>query len=128
MLRWLLELGFDVERTDEFGNTALIQATEAGFNQGVELLLGAGAQIDREHNGGTALAEARTRTLAERLLQAGANPRFLGNEGRRVIIGLPADPDVRLLERVTKSEFLRRGLVVSARRTRSEWRSHFGLA
>ncbi len=107
MLRWLLELGFDVERTDEFGTTALIQATEAGFDQGVELLLGARAQIDREHNGGTALAEARTRTLAERLLQAGANPRFLGNEGRRVIIGLLADPDMRLLERVTKSEFLR---------------------
>lgn len=107
MLRWLLELGFDVERTDEFGTTALIQATEAGFEPGVELLLGAGAQIDREHNGGTALSAAQTRTLAVRLLQAGANPRFLGNEGRRAIVGLPAEPDIGLLTGVKPAEFLR---------------------
>lgn len=107
MLRWLLELGFDVECTDEFGTTALIQAAEAGFEPGVELLLGAGAQIDREHNGGTALSEARTRTLAVRLLEAGANPRFLGNEGRRAIVGLPAEPDIGLLAGVKPAEFHR---------------------
>ena len=107
LLRWLLELGFDIERTDEFGTTALIQATESGFEAGVELLLDAGAQIDREHNGGTALSAARTRPLAVRLLTAGADPRHLGNEGRRAIVGLPTDPDIGLLEGVTPTEFLR---------------------
>jgi len=107
VLRWLLELGFDVERTDEFGATALIEAVEHGHDEGVELLLQAGAAVDREHHGGTALEAARSRRMVMRLLDANANPRYLSGEGRRVLVGLPADADESLLDGVTADEFLR---------------------
>lgn len=107
ILRWLLDLGFDVERTDEFGSTALMEAVEAGYEEGVELLLGAGVQFDREHNGGTALGAARTRGMVVRLLEAGADPRYLSQEGCRSVVGLPAEPDEALLEGVSEVDFRR---------------------
>lgn len=107
LLRWLLELGFNVEQTNEFGATALMEAAEVGFEEGVELLLGAGAQLDLEHHGNTALGIARNRRIITRLLDAGADPRRLGNEGRRVLMELPAEPDIGLLEGVTRDDFLR---------------------
>ncbi len=107
MLRWLLDLGFDVERTDEFGSTALMEAVEAGYEEGVELLLEAGAQIDREHNGSTALGAARIRGMVLRLLEAGADPKYLQQEGCRCVLGLPPDPDEALLEGVSEADFCR---------------------
>ncbi|WP_082568784.1 ankyrin repeat domain-containing protein [Rhizobacter sp. Root1221] len=107
VLRWLLDLAFDVERTDEFGATALIEAVEQGHDEGVELLLQAGAAVDREHHGGTALGAARSRRMVIRLLDANANPRYLSSEGRRALVGLPADADESLLDGVTADEFLR---------------------
>lgn len=107
LLRWLIDLGFDVEQTDEFGSTALMEAVEVGYDEGVELLLGAGAQIDREHNGSTALGAARTRGTVVRLLEAGADPKYLLQEGCRSVLGLPVDPDEALLERVSDADFRR---------------------
>ena len=66
MLRWLLELGFDVEQTNQFGTTPLIHAVESGHREGIELLLNAGAQI----------GSARSPQLADRA------PRDSGNRAR----------------------------------------------
>jgi hypothetical protein len=76
MRRWLLELGFDVEQTDKFGSTALIQAVESGDLEAIGVLVRAGARIDRQHNGSTALGSAQSREAVLRLLAAGADPQF----------------------------------------------------
>jgi len=106
-LRWLVDFGFDIERPDDFGGTALLEAAEVGWEEGVDVLAKAGARIEHEQHGSTALGVARTRGIITRLLDAGADPRRLGNEGRRVLMGLPAEPDVRLLEGVSRTDFLR---------------------
>lgn len=107
MLRWLLELGFDVEQTDEFGRTALHEAVEVGFDEGVEILLGAGARVDREVFGKVPLGLAQTREGVLRLLDAGSDPQHLSHEGRRALVGLPAEEAPALLAGVTEAEFQR---------------------
>ncbi|MCF7955927.1 MAG: ankyrin repeat domain-containing protein [Phycisphaerae bacterium] len=56
MLRWLLDEGFDIEDTDRFSTTALIDACENGYADCVKILLGYGAKLENEKPG---------RTLAE---------------------------------------------------------------
>jgi ankyrin repeat protein len=107
MLRWLLELGLDIEQTDEFGTTPLIEAAEFDFLDGIDLLIAAGAQIDRVHNGGTALKSATSRAAIARLLAAGSDPALLSNECQRIMLGLTAEADVSALDAVTPEQFLR---------------------
>jgi hypothetical protein len=106
MLRWLLDMGFDVEQTDQFGTTPLIFAAESGCMEAIELLLSAGAQIDRLHNGSTALGSAPAREMVLRLLGAGADPQHLAQEGRRALVGLPPEADESLLSDVAGANFL----------------------
>lgn len=106
MLRWLLDHGFDVEQTDQFGTTPLIHAAESGSMEAIDLLLRAGAQIDRMHNGGTALGSAQSRDMVLRLLAAGADPQHLAHEGRRLLVGLPPAADEGLLTGVAQVDFL----------------------
>jgi hypothetical protein len=89
---------------DQFGATALVTAVERDSLSCARILLRAGAEIEREHNGWTALHSARSRELAMELLTAGADPQRLSEEGRRALLGLPPDPDVDLLE-ATPAEF-----------------------
>jgi len=105
MLKWLLEIGTAVEQTDDFGTTALMTAVECGNTDGVDRLLKAGANIDVERNGQTALDFVRTRELAIRLLDAGADPGHLPFEGRRALLGFDPEPDEELLN-VSSSESL----------------------
>lgn len=106
-LRWLLDFGIDIERTDDFGGTALLEAAEVGWEEGVDVLVKAGARLEHEHHGSTALGVARTRGIITRLLDAGADPRRLGNEGRRILMGWSAEPDIRPLEGVSRADFVR---------------------
>ena len=106
MLRWLLDLGLDVDQGDEFGSTALMAAAEGSDLECLEILLRAGAEVDRVQNGETALSRARSRGVAMRLLEAGADPRYLRTEGRRVLLGLELEPDVDLLD-VSPDQFHR---------------------
>jgi len=104
MLRWLLEIGLDPNQTDEFGGTALAEAVDYNRVEAVDLLLAAGADVNQAITGGTALNRAETRPLALRLLDAGADPLELSSEGRRAILGYPADTDAELLA-VSAEEF-----------------------
>src|SRR6202008_1511211 len=106
MLEWLLGLGVDVEATDEFGLSALGTAGEQKAAACLQGLGPAGAGVDREHDGRTALAEARSREVALALLDAGAAPRHLSGEGRRAIVGLPPEADGYLLD-ATPEDFAR---------------------
>lgn len=87
MVRWLLGMGFDHRATDEFGSTTLIEAVEVDDLSIVELLIVAGADVEIDHNG-TALSRARSRSVATRLLDAGADPATLTHEGHRLLLGL----------------------------------------
>jgi ankyrin repeat protein len=98
VLRWLLEIGQGVEQADEFGATPLREAVDNDDLECVMVLLAAGADIHHVHNGDTPLGAVRSREIAMRLLERGADPAALRNEGRRAILGLPPDADESLLE------------------------------
>ena len=107
VLRWLIELGLDIEHADEFGTTPLIEAAEYDDLDCVEILLAAGASIEHEHNGSAALGHTRSAAIMRRLLAAGANPKDLSHESRRALLGLPVDPDASLLQ--ASADDFRRG-------------------
>jgi hypothetical protein len=98
--------GADVDAADEFGQTALMHAAETAADGAVAQLVTAGADIHRQHNGGTALTCAAAPQVTRRLIESGADLQFLSQEGRRVLLGLPPDPDEDLLG-VTRTQFLR---------------------
>jgi hypothetical protein len=105
--RWLLAAGLDPEQTDEFGTTSLITAVEADDLDCVEVLLAAGVTVDRVCNGGTAIGGVQSRAIVSRLLAAGADPAGLSNEGRRLLVGLPAKERGDPLECVSPEEYRR---------------------
>lgn len=102
MLRWLLDLGTDPHRTNEFGRTALALAADHSSVEAIDLLLAAGAAVNRKSK--TPLSRASNRDVALRLLDAGADPQALSSEGRRAIQGYPADADAALLS-VSAADF-----------------------
>jgi hypothetical protein len=98
VVQWLVDVGADVDDGFKSGGvTALMHAAEEDDAACVDVLIAAGADVDR-YSFGTALNRARSRAVVERLLAAGANPAELSNEGRRAVLGLPPDPDERLLD------------------------------
>lgn len=102
VLRWLLREGADANEADDFGRTALVEAVEADDLQCVEILLGAGADVDADANG-TALSRATSRGIIRRLLDVGANP---ADADQRVLLGLRATAE-EALAAVTPGEFRR---------------------
>ena len=110
LVRWLLEIGADVDQMDASGITALMHAADVDDVACAGVLIAAGAEVDR-YVFGTALGRATSRAMVERLLAAGADPSYLSQAGQRSAVGLPPDPDVTLLT-ATAAEFAR----ASARR------------
>ena len=104
MLRWLLEIGQDPEQTDDFGATPLTTAVEYDDGDCLELLLEAGVEVDRKRNDFTSLHDVRSRRIAMRLLDAGAEPSGLSYEGHRLLLRYPSIADEPLLE-VTPEQF-----------------------
>jgi ankyrin repeat protein len=98
VLHWLIERGADVEQTDEFGETPLMSAAEGDHTPSMDVLLAAGAAVDREKDGQTALSVASGRACAQRLLAAGAAPAFLSQAGTRLLLGFSAEPDESALD------------------------------
>lgn len=98
LVEWLAASGADVNAEDEYGFTPLTRAVMAGAPRLVKVLLSAGADIHKEgKHGANALKEARDSQMIQLLLTAGADTGMLSNEGRRVLVGLPPDPDISLL-------------------------------
>jgi ankyrin repeat protein len=105
VVQWLLEVGADVDQTTHGGVTPLMHAADEDDAECAALLVAAGADVHR-YAFGTALDRVRSRTVADTLLAAGADPAHLSREGHRALAGLPPDPDERLLT-ATPEEFRR---------------------
>lgn len=99
MLSHLLALPVDAEQADQFGNTALMAASEQAAVRTLEQLLAHPVEIDTlQHVGQTALALAQHKEVVARLLQAGASPTQLTKEGVRATLGFTPEPDPSLLD------------------------------
>jgi ankyrin repeat protein len=105
VVRWLLGIGQDVDQTNEFDATPLMEAVDCGDVECVDLLLASGADVEHETRAGSVLGDARTKEIVKRLLDAGADPRRLSQAGHRALCGLG---DVRKgLTAVVEEEFRR---------------------
>jgi ankyrin repeat protein len=105
MLQWLLEIGTSVEQTDEFGDTPLMTAVENDNAEAVDVLLKAGANVNViKGYSQTAFGYVRTREVATKFLDAGADPGELPYKGRRALVGFDPEPDEYLID-VSPSEF-----------------------
>jgi ankyrin repeat protein len=98
MLRWLLAQGQDAGQQDKFGTTPLIHAAVDSQIEAVEILLAAGADIEHPLHERPAVYHATSWAIARRLLEAGADPQHLSPEARRSALGLPGEPDEKLLD------------------------------
>ena len=99
MLRWLLALGHSVEGSPDCSFwTPLQAAVEASNTEAVEILIAAGADVNRRMPGHPLLHGAWNREIALRLLDAGGDPAELSSEGRRAILGLEPEADDLLFE------------------------------
>jgi ankyrin repeat protein len=106
VVRWLVDVGAEVDDGFKSGGvTPLMHAAEQDAAECVDVLIAAGADVDR-YSFGTALNRARTRPVVASLLAAGSNPKELSNEGRRAFVGLPPDPDPALMT-ATPEDFRR---------------------
>ena len=106
MLEWALERGLPIEQRDDFDGTALCEAVNVDNGEAVARLLEAGANPNHTTKGGTVLNWARSSDIARSLLDAGADPDGLSFEGRRALLGLPAEHEAALSE-VSPEEFRR---------------------
>ena len=66
-----VEIGTDIRQSDDFDDTALIQAVDSGNEEIVSVLLKAGADVSQGCKLGTPLSHACNREVAMLLLEAG---------------------------------------------------------
>lgn len=105
VVRFLLEIGQDVEQKDEFGATALMCAVEEQDIECARLLIAAGADVNVENGGGHVLADATSAEMVRVLLDAGAHPRHLSQAGHRALCAL--GPVVNKVTGVSREDFER---------------------
>lgn len=92
----MIKYGANVNLRDREGNTALILATIARWNEGINLFLRVKAQPDIQNRlGETAMlkaVQARDQQVVEMLVKAGANPDINDNSGTSPRSAAAADP------------------------------------
>jgi ankyrin repeat protein len=72
VLEWLIAEGFNIEATDDFGNTALIIAVEHGATDCVRILLEAGANPSKINDcSDTAIKLAANKEIVRMLVTSG---------------------------------------------------------
>lgn len=88
-MRFLGEHGANVNARNDKGETPLVVASNIGFVEGVEVLLGLGARVDEANSTGEtpliAAAHRKDAGMARVLLKAGADPRRSDNSGRSAL-------------------------------------------
>jgi ankyrin repeat protein len=104
VVTWLLEIGQPVDSVDEFGHTPLMRAVERNDVACVDVLLAAGATLEPNASGDSALGSASSRTIATRLIEAGADPQELSTQGRRALLGYSSAQEASSLA-VSREQF-----------------------
>ncbi len=103
MLRGLLELGFERDAKDQFGDTPIMAAVEESAVACFEVLREAGANWKKGRDRKPLIAGASQPAIIRRLLDLGENPGDLGTEVLRDWIGLGTRDEMP----VTQAEFQR---------------------
>lgn len=98
MLKWLIELGVSVESDDDCCITPLMAAVQSGNIQAVDVLIAAGAKVDRQTACGSAPGSVQSCEIALRLLDSGVDPAILSFKSRRAILGLEPESDESLFD------------------------------
>ena len=131
MVRWLLDNGFGVNETDEFGGTALIAAAEMDQPEVAKILLMAGADIEARYNLSaatrhidpeelglsaraepkeereffeTAASQSSSADIARLLIWAGAEPRDFDNDILRELTGASLIPRQQVTQEIFEAQ------------------------
>jgi Ankyrin repeats (many copies) len=97
MLDWLMQQGFNIEQTDDFGNTPVIAAAEIGAKKCLAMLIAHGADVFKVNSiPSQAIQNAADLEIVGLLLEAGADINDISKELRADMLGYQVDgePDV----------------------------------
>ena len=94
MCEWLISKGANIEGTDDYQTTALIEASESGAADCVKVLLDAGANIHAEtETQGCAIENASNIETVLVLKEAGADINRIGGEGYNLLLSATENTD-----------------------------------
>ncbi len=96
LIERMIDLGCSVDEKNYFDSTPLMIAAESGNHELVRLLLDRGASPSKGRSFDSIVSGAKDRQTILILLEAGADPAELDNEGRRKLVGLPEANDSAL--------------------------------
>lgn len=85
VLKWLIEQGFDVNDTDQFGGTALLSAIEREEAECVRILLDAGADPTKGPDYSRPIKAVSTIEILQRMLAVGEDLSDVSDDMRRVL-------------------------------------------
>lgn len=108
MLKWLIDIGISVESTRDCSVSPLGAAVSSGSIEAVDVLIAAGADVNRSirFRWPPALSRATSREMILHLFDAGADPATLPIKGHRVLLGIePPQRDVALFD-ATPEQYL----------------------
>lgn len=94
MCKWLISKGVNVDDTDDFQTTALIEAAEFGASDCVKALLNAGASLHAEtETQGCAIENASNIATVLVLKEAGADINRIGGDGYNLLLSATENAD-----------------------------------
>jgi hypothetical protein len=102
MLRWLLSEGLNPNEPNDFGQTPLWEAVEAGSIACATILLDAGADIHHQYNSTPVLRSTDSLAMIRLLVDRGAELNDISDEMRASLTRLPFNRRIR----VTSDEYL----------------------
>ena len=95
LLKWLIELQFDIEATDYSDSTPLIIAAERGATDCVRGLLEAGADASRRVDyDRTAIESAKNLEIIKMLVDAGEDLNDINHEMQQILLGFSNDENI----------------------------------
>jgi len=99
MLRWLIAMGWDVEEPDEFGYFPLLHAAQEDAAGCLQLLLDAGASVERRTEQETgAIHDAASPRIVRLLVAAGEELSHIDSEMRKSLLHAESADDADLTE------------------------------
>jgi len=99
MIRWLANLGMDVDSKSDFGETPLMAAAESGASEAVKILLEIGADPAAEnHTESRAITEASNIDCVKLLMDAGEDINHIGGDGYHLLKTAAEQNDIEFVQ------------------------------